>query len=203
MTDFARTERLALTALFRAVGPDAPTLCEGWDARDLAVHLVIRDRDPLALPGHMAPAVAKKVPWLGKRTRESEETLHAMPWDRLVGRVGEGEPRWSPLKAKPLRELANAVEFLVHHEDVRRAQEEWAPRRLPEAQLAAALRAVKGMAIPVALKDRKTYVLEAGDHGTHRIGRTGEVTTLHGEPTEMLLWFFGRRDHALVSVDRG
>ena len=42
-------ERDALVELVRAVGPDAPTLCEGWTTRDLLAHtalpvLVVRQR---------------------------------------------------------------------------------------------------------------------------------------------------------------
>jgi uncharacterized protein (TIGR03083 family) len=40
----ARAERAALCDLFDEVGPDAPTLCAGWTTRDLAAHLVIRER---------------------------------------------------------------------------------------------------------------------------------------------------------------
>jgi uncharacterized protein (TIGR03085 family) len=45
----ASRERTALCDLFAEVGPDAPTLCEGWDTRDLAAHLHLRETSPLAL----------------------------------------------------------------------------------------------------------------------------------------------------------
>uniref|UniRef100_UPI0025DDC77B maleylpyruvate isomerase family mycothiol-dependent enzyme n=1 Tax=uncultured Brevibacterium sp. TaxID=189678 RepID=UPI0025DDC77B len=60
MTNFARSERRSLAALLRTVGPDAPTLCEEWTTRDLAVHIVIRDRRPDALVGNAFPALAGK-----------------------------------------------------------------------------------------------------------------------------------------------
>ena len=47
----AQRERAALVEILRAVGPDAPTLCEGWTTRDLVAHLVVRERRPDALPG--------------------------------------------------------------------------------------------------------------------------------------------------------
>src|SRR5439155_20488720 len=47
----ARDERSALCDLFAEVGPDAPTLCGGWLTRDLAAHLVIRERRPDAAAG--------------------------------------------------------------------------------------------------------------------------------------------------------
>ncbi len=42
VTDFAPIERAALADLMAELGPDAPTLCEGWTTRDLAAHLVVR-----------------------------------------------------------------------------------------------------------------------------------------------------------------
>ena len=36
----------------------------------------------------------------------------------------------------PIREKANLIEYLVHHEDVRRAQPGWAPRDLPDELVA-------------------------------------------------------------------
>ena len=39
-------ERSELCDLFLAVGPEAPTLCDGWTTLDLAAHLVVREHDP-------------------------------------------------------------------------------------------------------------------------------------------------------------
>jgi hypothetical protein len=36
-------ERLELCDLLLELGPDAPTLCEGWTTADLAAHLVLRE----------------------------------------------------------------------------------------------------------------------------------------------------------------
>lgn len=44
MSTHAKRERLLLADLLEAAGPDAPTLCEGWNARDLAAHVVVRER---------------------------------------------------------------------------------------------------------------------------------------------------------------
>ena len=46
MTGLARSERAALSELLELVGPDHPTLCEGWQSRDLLNHLLMRDRRP-------------------------------------------------------------------------------------------------------------------------------------------------------------
>ena len=44
-------ERRELCDLLEEVGPDAPTLCEGWTTFDLAAHLAVRERDLRAAPG--------------------------------------------------------------------------------------------------------------------------------------------------------
>ena len=49
--NYSRQERIALADLFFEVGPDQPTLCDGWDTRDLAVHLMLREHRLDAVPG--------------------------------------------------------------------------------------------------------------------------------------------------------
>lgn len=49
--DIANTQRAALVELLHASGPQAPTLCDGWTAYDLAAHLYVRENDPLAAIG--------------------------------------------------------------------------------------------------------------------------------------------------------
>ena len=53
--NLARTERLRLVDAARRAGEEAPTLCEGWTTRDLATHLVIRERHPGAAAGIFMP----------------------------------------------------------------------------------------------------------------------------------------------------
>ena len=52
----ARTERAALADLFEQVGPDQPTLCEGWQTLDLLIHLggfvATEDHSELGGVGH-------------------------------------------------------------------------------------------------------------------------------------------------------
>ena len=51
MEPLSRTERAALCNTALDAGADAPTLCEGWTVKDLVIHLLVRERDPLAAPG--------------------------------------------------------------------------------------------------------------------------------------------------------
>ena len=80
MTAFARSERLALCETLRTVGPDAPTLREGWLTRDLAAHLVLRESRPDAAPGIVVSALAG-------RTAPIQRRLAELSWPHLVDRV--------------------------------------------------------------------------------------------------------------------
>ena len=52
---FDAQERLALCNLFEELGADVPTLLDGWSARDLAAHIVLRERDLIAGPCLVLP----------------------------------------------------------------------------------------------------------------------------------------------------
>src|SRR5215203_6407415 len=104
----AQTERSALCDEFDRVGPDAPTLCEGWTTRDLAAHLVVRERRPDAAIGIVVPAFAGH----GDAVRERYATR---PYDELVGLVRDGPPRWNPTRLEALDRAANTIEYFVHH----------------------------------------------------------------------------------------
>ncbi|MDQ1532175.1 MAG: hypothetical protein QOE37_2328, partial [Microbacteriaceae bacterium] len=122
-------ERAALADLFTAVGPDAPTCCEGWTTAHLAAHLVVRERRPDALPGYGFESVG--LPALAAWAHRLEDRARvSTPYAAQVALFRAGPPRWS-LMALPGGRGLNTVEFLVHHEDVRRAQPDWAPRALP------------------------------------------------------------------------
>ena len=79
-----------------------------------------------------------------------------------------------PLRLPVLDGLANSAEFFVHHEDVLRAQEDWAPRELPAAQTATLWRTVRVMG-RVAYRRAGTgvvLVVPGGPRAVVRPGRT-------------------------------
>ncbi|MBM4708683.1 maleylpyruvate isomerase family mycothiol-dependent enzyme, partial [Rhodococcus hoagii] len=78
---YARDERHALVESMRAVGPDAPTLCGDWTARDLAAHLVLRERRLDAAPGIMVSA-------LEGYTERVQRSIAAREWKRASRRRG-------------------------------------------------------------------------------------------------------------------
>ncbi|MFF5257595.1 TIGR03085 family metal-binding protein [Actinomadura viridis] len=122
-----RRERELLCDALLDAGPGAPTRCEGWTAADLAAHLVVREGRPDALPGILLPPLAFHTERVRRRT------VREIPFERAVDRIRHGPPKWSPYAVPGVDIIANAVEFFVHHEDVRRARPDWEPRSLSPA----------------------------------------------------------------------
>src|ERR1700735_3744422 len=89
----AQRERSALVTTFRQVGPDAPTLCAGWKTRDLAAHLVIRERRLDATPGISLPFFA------GYTEKVQNKVAQSTDWDDLVNLVSSGPPTAQPCSA--------------------------------------------------------------------------------------------------------
>src|SRR6201995_4732939 len=176
----AQRERSALVDTLRTVGPDAPTLCAGWTTRDLAAHLVVRERRLDATPGISIPFLA------GYTAKVQNQTARASSGDALVEMVAPGPPIYSPFKL--LDSVANLGEMFIHHEDVRRAIDGWQPRVL-DASLATPLRRQLGLMSRMMLRKLPAHVelrTPAGDR-IARVGR-GEPVTVTGEPQELLLF---------------
>jgi uncharacterized protein (TIGR03085 family) len=191
MTVAAR-ERADLVATMRTLPPESPTLCEGWDARDLAAHLVVRERRLDAAPGIMIPAFA------GYTERVQKQVSEATDWDTLVNQVADGPPLYSPFKL--LDPIANVAEMFIHHEDLRRAQPGWTPRPL-DGQTASALRRPVAMMSRLTLRKAPATVVLRTPQGDEvaRVGR-GPALTVTGDPGELLLFAAGR-DEAAVDFD--
>jgi uncharacterized protein (TIGR03085 family) len=124
MTGFAVRERQALAECLATIGPDAPTLCEGWRTADLAAHLVVRESRPDAAIGIIAAPVA------GWTKRVQDGSRDRIPYPDLVERFRSGPPVWSPTRLGAVGNAANTMEFFIHHEDMRRAAPDWQPREL-------------------------------------------------------------------------
>src|SRR4051812_47294064 len=127
MEQMSRTERAALCNSALEVGEDAPTLCGDWTVKDLVIHLLIRERDPVG-------ATAIVVPQLDRLARRSADRMAEQDFTTLVERVRNGPPRWSLMAVPQLDRLLNTLEYFVHHEDIRRAQPGWKPRELTDRE---------------------------------------------------------------------
>ena len=114
-------ERAAMCDLFDELGPDAPTLCEGWTTRDLLAHLLVRER-------RLDAAAGIVLPFLAGYTERVMATYAAEPYADMIEQFRDGPPIWSPWAIPVLGDKANLAEFFVHHEDIRRAQPTWEPR---------------------------------------------------------------------------
>lgn len=118
----ARSERHALADTALELGPEAPTLCGDWDARDLVAHLLVRERSLIGAPGIVfAP--------LSGLTDRAMRRAADKGFKEMVERFRN--PRFTPVALPAVDARINAVEFFVHHEDLRRAQSDWEPRPLP------------------------------------------------------------------------
>ncbi|MDQ0990335.1 TIGR03085 family metal-binding protein [Streptomyces sp. V3I7] len=194
MSTFAKRERLLLADLLETAGPDAPTLCEGWQARDLAAHVVVRERRPDAAAGAMIKQLASR---LGTVTEE----YAARPYEELLRLIRTGPPRFSPFQLKQLDEAANTVEFFVHAEDVRRAQEGWSPRELDPVFQDALWSQLERSSRLVGRRAPTGLVLRRPDGRTTVAHRGTPVVTVTGEPSELLLFVYGRQNAAHVALE--
>jgi uncharacterized protein (TIGR03085 family) len=189
MTRYAQAERQALADLLLQVGPDAPTMCEGWRTADLAAHLVIRDRRPDAAAGIIIR------PLSGHTDRVQRARRDSTPWPQLVDQVRSGPP----LPMRPLDESMNTVEYYIHHEDVRRAQEGWEPRPLDPGLVAALWKRIRPPAVKLLVRRAPTGLkLVAPGYGESNAKTGGPLVTVSGPPGELVLFAFGRSSVARV-----
>lgn len=190
-SELVAAERSAMVELMAELGPDAPTLCEGWTTEDLAAHLVARERRLDSAPGLVVPLFSG---W----TEKVRLGWKRRGYDTLLARLRAGPPLWwrGPVAAM------NVGEHFIHHEDVRRANGRTEPRDLPAA-LDDALWRGSAFGVRMAARKVKGVRLEARTpDGRSRAAGSGDATvTVTGPPGELALFFSGRRDAAHVSIE--
>lgn len=202
LVTFAKSERAELCDLFDKVGPDAPTLCEGWNTHDLAAHLWIRETDPVGASG----IVAKPLSSLYER--RMAEIKQRWDYSELVDRVRRGPARFSIFAIPGVDEGANTTEFFIHHEDVRRAGdtpqtsrhldddvEEWMWRRLKLLGRAWFRRVQVGVVL-----ERLGSADADGAPETIRAVSGTPIVTLVGNPSELMLFAHGRTSVAEIKL---
>jgi uncharacterized protein (TIGR03085 family) len=193
MSTFAKRERLLLADLLETAGPVAPTLCEGWQTRDLAAHVVVRERRPDAAGGLL-------IKQLASRLDKAMEEFAAKPYEELIQLIRTGPPRFSPFQLKQIDEVSNTIEFYVHTEDVRRAQPDWTPRELDPVFQDALWSRLERTARLMGRGTPTGLVLRRPDGRTAVANRGTPVVTVTGEPSELLLFLYGRQSAAQVDV---
>jgi len=205
----ARSERAALCDALAEAGPDAPTGCTGWTTADLAAHLVVRETRADTWPGLVLPPLASYTERVRRKTARTET------FERLVERLREGPPRFSPYALPGGDGIFNLVEFFVHHEDVRRLRPEWAPRSLEPAteevlwrKMKIARFVMRNSPVEVTLvrpDGRSRLVTRGRVRGGARGGPSGGkrragAVRVHGPVPELLLWTLGRTHLARVRL---
>jgi uncharacterized protein (TIGR03085 family) len=197
---YSRHERLALCDLLETTGPDAPTLCAGWDTADLAAHLVLREHRPDAAAGVLGGPLASYT----ARVQQGIKERTSFP--ELVATIRSGPPRLSVMALPGVDELANSVEYFVHHEDVRRAGPDWTPRQLGREHSDLLWQRLRMARYTL----RKAPVgVELARDDPHADGQRYRVTaknatptvTVVGSPAELTMWVMGRTGAARVRLD--
>jgi uncharacterized protein (TIGR03085 family) len=191
---FDAMERAQLCDLLVELGPWAPTLLAPWTARDLAAHLVLRERDPLAGPGLVVPGG-----W-GRLAERRQRALALRDFSWLVATLRSGPPAGF-FRIGWVRRLASLNEFFVHHEDLRRANDR-GPRANEQGMDEALWRNVSRAPWFLARRLHGAgLVLEwAGTAKTVRARRGEPAARITGPPGELLLYLFGRPGAAQVEV---
>lgn len=180
----AQQERAALVTTMRGVGPEQPTLCGDWTTRDLAAHLVIRERRLDAAPGIMVPKFA------GYTERVQNQVAAENDWNVLLDQIASGPPLLSPFKL--LDPFVNVAEMFIHNEDVRRAVSGWEPRVLDAATTSSLARQVSLMSRMTMSKTPARVTLKTPDGTTLTTVGKGPAVTVTGEPGELLMFISGR-----------
>ncbi|WOP19273.1 TIGR03085 family metal-binding protein [Raineyella sp. LH-20] len=194
-SSLAQRERHALCDQFLEVDPHLPTLCEGWVAYDLVAHLWVRDTDPLAGLGIAVPALGRLHDARIARARRRHT------YADLVARVRKGPPtplRWAD-------RMINTLEYLIHHEDLRRGETYDVPEReLTAADDAEIMSGLVGLA-RLQLRSRRVRTVLVDDRTGRQVvaGSGPELVTVTGRPIELALYAFGRARAAHVRIDRG
>lgn len=189
----SKTERQALCDLALQVGPDAPTLCEGWDVKDLVVHLLVRERSLIGAPGILVKPLAGVTEWVSERVAKD-------PFDTLVERLRRPMLTWAAIPF--IDAAANAAEYFVHHEDIRRAQPDWEPRQMDAHANDVLWKLASSAGKLMARKAKCPLVLERSDTAeTATLLKGDDVATVRGLPSELVLFLYGRKAVRDVEID--
>jgi uncharacterized protein (TIGR03085 family) len=190
VTSWAEHERAALVDALTELGPDAPTLCDGWLTKDMAAHVYVRERRPDAALG-----VLPLGPLSAYTERVMAGTLRTLGYEELVRRIARIPAH---LRLGPLDSLINTVEYFVHTEDVRRPNA-LSARDLPDDFEQTIWRRLSKQArLSFRRVDARLKLVPTIGEPVE-VGR-GEPLEIHGRPSELMLLAFNRKNAAKVDL---
>jgi len=187
--NWARIERESFADTLMKVGPNAPTLCATWHARDLAAHVILRERRPDA-------ALGIAVPFLSNYTESIRKSYLGNDWLDLVDQVRVGPPSWNPMGWSSLDNVVNLFEFFVHHEDVLRAAPNWEPRTLKTELSQLLMARLHDSARLLWRRARVGVILTDGTSSivAKRPPKGAGIVTVSGPVAELVLRSYGRSE---------
>ena len=194
---WVEAERHSFAIDLRAADPDAPTLCAGWSVRHLCAHLVQREHSMLH---NIWDQTTSKTPgeerFMGRLV---DDAGTPDGYAALVDRFEAGPSRHSLMGR--FDEALNLVEYIVHHEDLRRGSGPVPARDLPPAELDESWRRAR-LILKRAYRKAPVGVELVPDGGPVTPVRRGpSAVTLAGSRLDLVLHAFGRRSAADVRVD--
>ena len=181
----SKSERQGLVETLKALGPDAPTLCEGWMTKHLLAHLIMRETEPVNASGILLKGRQKQT-----QNRLEELSTH---FESNLSKLKSGPPLWNPMRF--LDKWVNALEMLIHHEDVLRAQPNWQRRKFTDSETKE-LDFLLKIAPRFLVRGAKVVpTLVVGDLPT-----SGRII-LRGDQVDLLLFLAGRQSASTVSIE--
>lgn len=195
MFRLALAERHALADTALRAGPDAPTLCAGWNVRTLIAHMVVRER--------RAETAGVFIPKLAPALEKTTKRYALRPFSDLVDIFRSGPHEISPTRFSAVDENVNLLEFFVHHEDILRA----APHGMEQVRMLsdAANEALIDIIPRVSRLTMKScsYRVAAQVPGQAPIGLIAPVNAqgdliVEGLPSEIVCHVYGRPAHVTI-----
>jgi uncharacterized protein (TIGR03085 family) len=196
VVDAALAGHRAMADTLVQVGPEAPTILEGWTTTDLAAHLASLEGlggFPLFLGRQLITRTYPR-PTAGSRKVAARQLEKAKRrgWDWMVDHVRS--PHRLPMRAggAPVA----LFEIYTHHQDVLRADPALAEQPAPD-ELVTCLPWI--LAFHAKRLDGVELVARTDD-GERRAG-AGAPVVVSGDVGEVVLWLAGRDDHCSVELE--
>ena len=172
-----------------SVPADAPTLCAGWTAYDLAVHVWILKHDPVAWPADLLPPLAPLA------RRRAERVRRRFGYRELVEVLAREPAAIACMPDDRFEGYRHSLgEYFMHTQDVAR------PNGLPQSALATppgraldhALWLRVQRAAPALHWRTRGLVLATPDGRLARVTRGRVTRVVTGPPSELMMWAYGR-----------
>lgn len=192
--EFVKSERQFMVDILKKLTPEqwkAKTLCEGWSVEDLAAHMVSRERNIIG-------GIGLVVPGLHRLHDKRIERVSARGHQYILEKLSK-YPSHMPASL-------NTAEFWVHNEDILRGElnmDRPAPNKAVNVVLWDSLKGLvkvkKSLVVDIGNADLVNS--ETNEHIRIRFDKKPKITTITGTAGELLLFFYGRRKAAKVSID--